>query len=184
MCVEVKQTNKQFQKEFKSAYHLVVSNHNELLEHKLVRGDSKKRERRIIVTFPLETIGRLTIALLCEKFIGLDQCIDVPDIEEAVGKKCQCEESIDLEELDALFDLSEEAEKSDNSKVKSISKDGLKPLMIKASELNNQEVLSENSNAEYKTVDPIRKLSIEAAASTVKADSLSIEEYAKILGID
>jgi len=48
---------------------------------------------------PVSCTGKITIAFICEKFIGLDQYIYIPDIEIAVGKKCMCRKEIADKEI-------------------------------------------------------------------------------------
>jgi len=168
--INLKRTSKELCKEVKSAYYLIVSNYNgtkkcnELLEHKVIKADSKKKEHNIFITIPSESVGKVVIELLCEEYIGLDQCIVIPDIEEATGKECKCDKT--------TFDLPE-------SKRTSLSAKSIHELSFSQIEESLTQELAELAENELNTQEDSLSLDL-----SVKGSSPDIEGYLRILGMD
>lgn len=101
LSIDIKLESPEVKKEAKTSYALVVAHSEEtsskLLEYKSIKG---MHDAKHTVAFPLSVTGQITISLLCKKFIGLDQCAAIEDVEKAVGKKCACKRSLSLSELD------------------------------------------------------------------------------------
>ncbi len=121
--VELERTSAGAGKEFRSGYVLIVSNASGedgksiLLECKIIKEKASDRVQVVTVTIPGCTTGRLDIALLCERFVGLDSFASVPDLEEAVGKPCACkrkQDDLDPAEVDELLGQSPEEAKANN----------------------------------------------------------------------